>query len=127
MELITRDEYCSGCRVCQGVCVLENFREINPSKAALSIEGLFPAPGKYKINVCNQCGVCAENCPVGAIHLVNGVYLINDEECTGCMVCVDVCPRKVMFSHKSIVTPFKCTLCGECAKLCPREALILKN
>lgn len=126
-KLTARDENCSGCKVCQGVCALENFREINPAKAALSIEGLFPSPGKYRIHLCNQCGQCAEVCPLGAIHMENGVYKIHADECIGCMTCVNACSLGVMFIHKSMDTPIKCTLCGECAELCPREALILED
>lgn len=109
------------------VCALENFREVNPSKAALRIEGRFPAPGDYRIHLCDQCGQCAEACPEDAIYLENGVYLINDDECTGCMICVEECPGGVLFEHKTMAMPIKCTLCGECVSACPRDALQLVN
>ncbi len=126
MSLIPIDENCSGCRICQVVCALENFREMNPSKAALRIEGRFPAPGDYRIHLCDQCGQCAEACPEEAIHQESGVYVIYKDECSGCMVCVEVCPWDVMIMHKRMKTPIKCTLCGQCAEACPRGALILK-
>ncbi|OQY03908.1 MAG: hypothetical protein B6I22_10605 [Desulfobacteraceae bacterium 4572_123] len=107
------------------VCGMENFREVNPSKAALRIEGRFPAPGDYRIHLCDQCGQCAEVCPVEAIYLENGVYLINEDECTGCMICVEKCPAGVLFEHKSMEVPIKCTLCGACVEACPRDALLL--
>ncbi len=127
MKLVAIEDNCSGCRVCQVVCSLENFGEVNPSKAALGIKGLFPAPGKYEIELCDQCGKCAEACPTDAIYLEDGVYLINDEECIGCMSCVEACPKGVMYEHKSSEVPIKCTLCGECVKACPRDALILTD
>ena len=120
------NENCSGCGICRLVCALENFREMNPSKAALQIEGRFPAPGGYVIHVCDQCGVCAEVCPVEAIHLENGAYLIHEDECTGCMLCAEACPNGVMVNHRGSPTPMKCLLCGECAQACPRNALILE-
>jgi ferredoxin len=108
------------------VCALENFKEVNPSKAALRIEGRFPAPGDYRIHLCDQCGRCAEVCPEEAIHHDNGIYMIDEDKCTGCMTCVEACPHGVLFEHKSLETPFKCTVCCECVKLCPRQALVLE-
>jgi len=125
VKLIAVEDNCSGCRVCKMVCAMANYRETAPSKAALSIIGEFPAPGKYKIHLCDQCGDCAEACPTGAIHLEDGVYLVHKDECTGCMVCVDACAKGVMYQHKAMDTPIKCTLCGDCASICPREALVM--
>ncbi|MBW2611905.1 MAG: 4Fe-4S binding protein [Deltaproteobacteria bacterium] len=112
MELKAIHENCSGCGVCRLVCSLENYREVNPAMAALKIEGRFPAPGDYLIHLCNQCGQCAEACPVDAIPLKNGVYLIDAIECTGCMICVQACPSGVFFEH---------------VEACPSEALQLVN
>ncbi|MBW2635774.1 MAG: 4Fe-4S dicluster domain-containing protein [Deltaproteobacteria bacterium] len=127
LELKAIHENCSGCGVCRLVCSLENYREVNPAMAALKIEGRFPAPGDYLIHLCNQCGQCAEACPVDAIPLKNGVYLIDAIECTGCMICVQACPSGVFFEHKHTDRPIKCTLCGACVEACPREALQLVN
>jgi ferredoxin len=74
MELKAVHENCSGCGVCRVVCALENFREVNPAKAALRIEGRFPAPGDYRIHLCDQCGVCAEVCPERFYNRFRGMY-----------------------------------------------------
>ena len=99
MVLQAIHENCSGCGVCRLVCALENFRETNPSKAALRIEGRFPEPGDYRIHLCDQCGVCAEVCPMDAIYMDNGIYIIDEDECNGCMTCVEECPINVVFEH----------------------------
>jgi NAD-dependent dihydropyrimidine dehydrogenase PreA subunit len=127
VELRAIHENCSGCGVCRLVCALENFRETNPAKAALRIEGRFPGPGDYRIHLCDQCGQCAEVCPVEAIQAENGVYGIDADECTACMACVEACPHGVLFVHTSSEIPFKCTLCGACAELCPTGALTMEN
>ncbi len=125
MELRAIHENCSGCSTCRLACAIENFQEVNPSKAALRIKGRFPAPGDYRIHLCDQCGVCAEVCPVEAMQLEKGDNIIEADECTGCMICVEECPHDVMFEHKNMKVPIKCTLCGECARTCPRNAIVL--
>jgi len=127
MQLTAIHTNCSGCGVCRQVCALENFREVNPAKALLRVEGRFPSPGDYRVHVCDQCGACAEACPVDAIQLVDGVYRVEETECTACLECVEACPRDVMMVHPGREEPVKCTLCGKCAELCPRQALVIET
>ncbi|UCD81871.1 MAG: 4Fe-4S binding protein, partial [Desulfobacterales bacterium] len=89
------------------------------------IEGRFPAPGDFRIHLCDQCGVCADNCPEDAIGLDNGIYIVDQDACTGCLTCVEVCPHGVMFEQKHSEVPAKCVLCGECAQTCPRNAIVV--
>ena len=53
----------------------------------------------------------------------DGVYVIDYERGTGCLVCMDSCPEGVI-----VVTadglPVKCNGCGKCVELCPRNALM---
>ena len=124
MRLAVREERCSGCRTCELVCSMHNFLQPNPKRAAVRVSGAFPAPGKFSVAICDQCGVCAEICPVEAIKEIDGHYRIDAELCTGCMICVDECPQGAMFSHKDDEIPFKCINCGECVAYCPRQAII---
>jgi Fe-S-cluster-containing hydrogenase component 2 len=125
VELIAIHDNCSGCGTCRLACAIRNFQEVNPSKSLLRIEGRFPAPGNYRIHLCDQCGVCADNCPEDAIHLKDGAFLVDTDSCTGCLTCVEVCPHDVMFEQKDSDIPVKCNICGECAQTCPRDAIVL--
>ena len=116
---------CYGCNTCRLACAIENFQEVNPSKSLLRIEARFPAPGDYRIHLCDQCGVCADNCPEDAIHLEDGAFIVDPDACTGCLICVEVCPHDVMFEQKNSNIPVKCNLCGECAQTCPRNTIVL--
>ena len=42
---------------------------------------------------CNACGICAKNCPSGAISLENPKQ-VDKNKCISCMKCVAVCPIK---------------------------------
>jgi Fe-S-cluster-containing hydrogenase component 2 len=122
-----KPEECTGCRACELICALHNYRENNPAKAALRVRGLFPAPGHYELRICNQCGDCAEACPTGAIYRRDdGVYLIEAGECNACLACVEACPLGVMFAHDSMEIPIKCNSCGECVTYCPKKLLALQ-
>ncbi len=127
MKLIAKSERCSGCGTCRLVCGLTNFGQVNPAMSALAIHSRFPAPGVYEIDLCDQCGVCADVCPVDAIEEENGVYLIDAEVCIDCGECVAACPHEVMFEHPHSDTPIKCIPCEACAEICPRDALVLED
>jgi len=121
--LATRDELCSGCRTCLVACSLAVYGVVNPKKAALGIEAHFPAPGRYSVITCNQCGTCAEVCPLGAITRREHAYIIDEKLCNLCGLCVSSCPQEAMFTHADLPTPIKCISCGECVRYCPRKAV----
>jgi len=118
---------CTGCRTCEMICSMVQFRENNPKKAALRVQGKFPAPGEYKVKFCTQCGECAKACPVGAIEEKNGIYKINPQKCTGCWSCVQACPEEAIFLHKDSPVPIKCVWCRACMDICPRRVIRLKD
>jgi len=108
------------------ICPLTHFRENNPVKAALKVDGKrFPNPGGYQVSVCDQCGKCAEVCPVDAIHLdqEHGVYWVAPDECTLCGACIPACPYGVINEVPGLPFVVKCDACGECVKYCGPGAL----
>jgi Fe-S-cluster-containing hydrogenase component 2 len=125
MKIKTTKEKCTGCRLCQQICTIEHFEEINPKKAALAIEPHFPEPGYFVPKVCVQCGKCAEACPVEAISRHdNGAYVIDPETCTDCGMCVEACPFGVVFTHPTAATPIICNFCMKCTEVCNTGAIV---
>jgi MinD superfamily P-loop ATPase containing an inserted ferredoxin domain len=62
---------------------------------------LLPEPSKYagsnycaqlESNVCSQCGVCIDRCPMDAISDNEHATSINSARCIGCGLCTTTCP-----------------------------------
>jgi ferredoxin len=71
------------------------------SISEITIPGNYPYDGNTKVwdvdfitvsNVCSQCGICAERCPMGAVSLENS-SLIDVEKCITCCACIKSCPQ----------------------------------
>jgi ferredoxin len=116
---------CTGCRLCQQICTIEHYREINPRKAAIRIGAEFPEPGVFTPRLCVQCGACARACPETAIERTGSAnaFVIDPAKCTNCGVCVETCPIGVMYTHAAAPTPIKCDLCLKCTEVCNTGAL----
>lgn len=94
---------------------------------------------------CLGYGTCAKVCPFDAIHVVNGVAVVDKENCKACGKCIEVCPKHLIslipYSAKQVVacrsvdkgpvTMKACTVgcvgCGICVKNCPNDAVKVEN
>ena len=44
--------------------------------------------------LCNQCGICVEQCPAGAVEMgPEGPFFALPDECTYCAECETSCPQ----------------------------------
>lgn len=94
---------------------------------------------------CLGYGSCVKVCPFDAIHVVNGVAVVDKEACKACGKCVAACPKNLIelipydakyvvacsSKEKGPVTMKDCSVgcigCGICAKNCPKEAVTIDS
>jgi carbon-monoxide dehydrogenase iron sulfur subunit len=124
MRIHIEKNSCSGCRLCEQLCAITHFKEINPKKSAIKIEAKFPVPGTFTPTLCDQCGECESICPAEAIQLKNGAYVIDPELCTMCEACVDECPKGAVHIREGVDHPIKCDLCMKCTEVCNTGAIV---
>ena len=117
----------------------EGFRDC---VAASSVGGHGPLACKFG---CLGYGTCTKACKYGAISVKNGVAVVDEDLCVGCMACAKACPRNLIVPvepgrnvviacasmAKGAVTTRGCTIgcigCGLCKKICPNGAITVTN
>lgn len=73
--------------------------------------GFVPGGGPKSCNSgCLGFGTCVEVCPFDAIHVVNGVAVVDREACKACGKCVEACPR-----HLISLIPYDARLAVACS------------
>ena len=96
---------------------------------------------------CLGLGSCEKACPFDAIHVIDGVAVVDEEKCKACGKCVDICPRHIIAlepykTKKHVTIPCSSHDKGVdarkavrqrlhrlllCAKNCPKEAITMVN
>ncbi|WP_071705747.1 RnfABCDGE type electron transport complex subunit B [Murdochiella vaginalis] len=124
---------------CQGDC--EHTKEIFAYHGIQDCRMMAKQRGGNKscLYGCLGCSTCQSVCAFGAIRMIKGVAVINQEKCTQCMQCIKVCPKHIIeLVPYHAVAQVKChnpefgkdvknacTIgcigCGICAKLAPEE------
>ena len=90
-------EKCTNCGACMKACPRKLIVSVpaNPKKVHVTCANL--EKGKAAMSVCSVscigCGLCEKECKKDAIHVVNGVAVVDYDKCIGCKLCTKVCPR----------------------------------
>jgi carbon-monoxide dehydrogenase iron sulfur subunit len=131
-ELIFVEKKCTGCRLCELMCVLEKEGACGQSPARLKLIETDTLE-VYDAKICRQCDEpeCQEVCPEEAINRnpSTGALEVDQELCTGCQLCLQACPYEAIFWDAGQQVALKCDLCGGepvCVASCPKLALLLE-
>ena len=118
------------------------YEGISDCLAASKVAGRGPSACKFG---CLGFGNCVAACQFDAIHIVNGVAVVDEEKCVGCLACAAACPRQLIVPvspeqnvliacasmAKGAATTRACTVgcigCGKCKKTCQHDAIILEK
>ena len=94
---------------------------------------------------CLGFGSCVKVCEFDAIHIKDGIAVVNEENCVACGKCTSICPKSLIelvpYGHKAVVSCSShdkgkdvktvcnvgCIGCGLCMKNCPFGAITLED
>ena len=90
---------------------------------------------------CLGGGSCVNVCQFDAIHIVNGIAVVDKDACKACQKCIHICPRHLIdlipYTATEVVTCMSkdkgavvnqyckagCIACHICEKNCPSDAI----
>lgn len=135
-ESLTKYGYARAVDVSEGLDLLQQAQENNLVQFGENV--------RQKVNfICNCCGCCCEAmiasrkyAILNPVHTTNFLPSVNEETCTGCGKCAEVCPVEAMTMvsandpqkikrKKARLNPDICLGCAVCVRVCTPGSLRL--
>ena len=130
---------------CQGSADRRGFKyRYEGIHSCTAVNMLYSGPPDCRFG-CLGYGDCTAVCKFDAIHVENGVAEVDPDKCTGCGMCANICPDKIIHivpetdapmvfcanRDRGAVTRKNCSIgcigCGKCVRTCPVGAITMEN
>lgn len=131
---------------CVGTCDKTEVKYEYYGVADCNKAAVVPGKGNKKCSYgCMGFGSCVRVCAFDAIHIVNGIAVVDKSKCTGCSSCTAQCPNKLiemvpasarhlvgcssLDKGKDVKAACKagCIACKLCVKACEYDAIKVEN
>ncbi len=128
--------HCDG--TCQKANKVYNYNGVKDCRLASTAPN---AGEKACKNACLGYGSCVAACKFDAMHIVDGVAVVDKEKCVACKACINACPMKLIelvpYDKKHLVRcsntdkgkpamdacKVSCIACGMCERTCEKKAI----
>lgn len=133
------------CVMCQGSCEKAKDKYSYNGFVDCRLISDFQKGSKSCAYGCVGGGTCVGVCDFDAIHIVDGIAVVDKEKCVACKKCIEICPKMIidLIPYKS-KTEVKCKSndsakdvrvncsvgcigCKLCEKSCPKDAIHVEN
>jgi NADH-quinone oxidoreductase subunit F len=125
------EDICAGKGTEGDINLLENMSQAIADGSLCALGGSAPNPVLSTIKYFREeyeAHIKDHRCPAGVCKALI-TYSIDPEKCTGCGLCIKVCPTQATSGEKKkahTIDNNKCTRCGACIESCKFEAINVK-
>lgn len=131
--------------ICQGECGVSKERYVYDGYTSCQMAAQMVGGPKLCRYACVGLGDCMDVCKFDAIHIENGLAVVDQNKCTACGLCEKACPRHVIQlkpKDASVLVRCQnsdagrlareecmkaCIACKRCEKACKYDAIHVEN